>query len=63
MKQIVQGMSTVLSCPLTIKLRRGYYDGGDVAHDILPHVLGSGRCHAARSLSAAAAQPPPPLLI
>ena len=28
----------MLSCPLTIKVRRGYYDGQDIAHDLLPHV-------------------------
>lgn len=36
MEQIVRGMSRTLTCPLTIKVRRGYCDGGDVAHLYLP---------------------------
>ena len=28
----------MLSCPLTVKLRRGYNDGADVAHTILPQL-------------------------
>ena len=42
LKQIVQGMSSVLTCPLTIKVRKGYYDNEDVAHSFLPEVLSWG---------------------
>jgi len=60
-KQVVQGMSTILSCPLTVKLRRGYYDGSDVAHTILPHMASWGA--AAATLHGRSRQqryPPPP---
>ena len=38
MEQVVRGVSTMLSCPLTVKVRRGYNDGQDIAHQILPCV-------------------------
>lgn len=38
MEQIVRSMSSVLSCPLTIKVRKGYHDNQDCAHNILPQV-------------------------
>ncbi|GAB4813299.1 hypothetical protein N2152v2_000345 [Parachlorella kessleri] len=36
MEQIVRSMSSILSCPLTFKMRKGYHDGQDVAHTIIP---------------------------
>jgi tRNA-dihydrouridine synthase len=38
MRDIVLGMSSILSSPLTLKMRRGYHDGSDVAHELLPKV-------------------------
>ncbi|GMH37969.1 hypothetical protein BSKO_05853 [Bryopsis sp. KO-2023] len=37
-EQILKGMSRVLSCPLTIKIRKGYRDRHDIAHTFLPKV-------------------------
>ena len=38
-KEIVQSMSRVLSCPLTVKIRKGFHDNQDNAHrDIVPHL-------------------------
>lgn len=31
-EEILKGMSRVLSCPLTIKIRKGYEDSNDVSH-------------------------------
>ncbi|DBA73292.1 TPA: hypothetical protein ACH3X1_011348 [Trebouxia sp. C0004] len=42
--QIVQGMSAVLSCPLTIKVRKGFNDNQDVTHTFLPEVRSWGAC-------------------
>ncbi|BDA49432.1 probable tRNA-dihydrouridine(47) synthase [NAD(P)(+)]-like [Coccomyxa sp. Obi] len=36
-QQITRSMSSILSCPLTIKVRKGYYDGNDNAHSWLPN--------------------------
>jgi tRNA-dihydrouridine synthase 3 len=38
MSEIVRGMSAMLSCPLTLKMRRGYNEGDDVAHKLVPQV-------------------------
>ena len=35
-EQVVRGMSSVLTCPLTVKLRKGYHDNKDMAHSLLP---------------------------
>ncbi|KAL3146827.1 hypothetical protein ABBQ38_014803 [Trebouxia sp. C0009 RCD-2024] len=37
-EQIVRSMSGVLSCPVTIKVRKGFMDNKDVAHTFLPSV-------------------------
>lgn len=42
MADIIKGMSSVLSCPITLKMRKGYHDGGDVAHEIIPQVASWG---------------------
>lgn len=39
---IVRCSSRTLSCPLTIKLRKGFYDGKDIAHELLPQAAASG---------------------
>jgi tRNA-dihydrouridine synthase 3 len=36
MEQIARSASSLLSCPLTLKTRTGYYDNKRVAHDIVP---------------------------
>ena len=38
----MRGMSARLSCPLTVKVRRGYNNGQDVAHALLPQVAAWG---------------------
>lgn len=42
MGEIIRGMSSILTCPLTLKMRKGYHDGSDVAHEIVPHLAGWG---------------------
>ncbi|CAD7703961.1 unnamed protein product [Ostreobium quekettii] len=42
MEDIVRGMSGVLSCPVTLKMRKGYHDGEDVVRSFLPSVAGWG---------------------
>lgn len=42
MADILRGMSSVLSCPITLKMRKGFHDGGDVAHEIIPQVASWG---------------------
>ena len=42
LKSIVQGMSSMLSCPLTIKIRKGYWDNAEVAHTFMPDVRSWG---------------------
>lgn len=42
LKSIVQGMSSVLTCPLTIKIRMGYFDNCQVAHQFVPEVQSWG---------------------
>jgi tRNA-dihydrouridine synthase 3 len=42
MKDIIQSMTSVLSCPLTLKMRKGYTDKQDIAHLLLPKVAGWG---------------------
>ena len=41
-ESIVRSMSAVLSCPLTIKVRKGFMDNKDVAHTFLPSVKAWG---------------------
>ena len=41
-EKIVRGMGSVLSCPLTIKVRKGFNDNQDVAHTFLPDVTSWG---------------------
>ncbi|KAI8114550.1 hypothetical protein M9434_002672 [Picochlorum sp. BPE23] len=36
LEQIVKGVSSVLSKPVTVKMRRGYHEGQDVAHTLIP---------------------------
>ena len=36
MEQIVRASAPLLSCPLTLKTRMGYYDNKKVAHEIIP---------------------------
>lgn len=38
MEQIIRGMTSVLSCPLTLKMRKGYSDKEDIAHTLVPRV-------------------------
>ncbi|EFN53612.1 hypothetical protein CHLNCDRAFT_25754 [Chlorella variabilis] len=42
MQAIVRGMSSVLSCPVTFKSRKGYHDGQDMAHTLIPQAAGWG---------------------
>ena len=42
MEEIVRACSSVLSRPLTIKMRKGYFDDGDNAHTLLPHAASWG---------------------
>ncbi|KAH7621338.1 hypothetical protein Ndes2526B_g03677 [Nannochloris sp. 'desiccata'] len=37
-KNIIQSMTSILSCPLTLKMRKGYTDKQDIAHLLLPKV-------------------------
>lgn len=41
-EKIVRSMSSILSCPLTIKLRKGYLDDHDVAHNFVREVQSWG---------------------
>lgn len=36
MEEIVRSVSTVLDCPLTVKMRKGYNVGADIAHELIP---------------------------
>ena len=36
LESIVRGISSVLTCPVTVKMRRGFNDGEDLAHEIIP---------------------------
>ena len=38
LEEIVRGVSSVLSCPMTIKMRRGFHEGEDLAHKLIPTV-------------------------
>jgi len=38
MKNIIQSMTSILSCPLTLKMRKGFTDKQDIAHLLLPKV-------------------------
>jgi len=38
MKDIIQSMTSVLRCPLTLKMRKGFTDKQDIAHVLLPQV-------------------------
>ena len=38
LEQIVRSMTAVLSCPVTIKMRRGFDDGNDLAHKLVPRL-------------------------
>lgn len=38
MADIIKGMSSILTCPLTLKMRKGYMDGNDIAHTLVPKV-------------------------
>ena len=31
-------MTSVLSCPLTLKMRKGYHEKQDIAHELIPQV-------------------------
>lgn len=42
LERIVKGISSVLTCPVTIKMRRGFNDGDDLAHKIIPKLSGWG---------------------
>jgi tRNA-dihydrouridine synthase 3 len=42
LEAIVRSMSSVLSCPLTFKMRKGYHDGQDIAHTLVPQAAGWG---------------------
>ena len=46
LEKIIRGISSVLTCPITIKMRRGFDDGHDVAHTLIPK-LGSWGASAA----------------
>lgn len=37
-EEIVRSMSTMLTCPLTLKMRKGFFDNQDVAHTLVPKV-------------------------
>lgn len=41
-EEIVCGVSSVLNCPLTIKMRKGFSEGEDIAHTFIPKVAGWG---------------------
>ncbi|KAK9832704.1 hypothetical protein WJX81_002201 [Elliptochloris bilobata] len=41
-EQIVRSVSSVLSCPLTFKVRKGYNDGADIVHTWLPRAASWG---------------------
>jgi len=41
-KEIASSMSRVMSAPLTLKTRKGYYDDNDVAHTFIPEVRSWG---------------------
>jgi len=41
-EQITRSVSPLLGCPLTVKLRMGYYDKELTAHDIIPKLRGWG---------------------
>ena len=41
-ENIVRGMHSVLTCPVTIKVRKGFQDNQDVAHTFLPQVSSWG---------------------
>lgn len=36
LEMIVRGMTSVLACPVTIKMRRGFNEGEDLAHKLIP---------------------------
>jgi tRNA-dihydrouridine synthase 3 len=38
LEQIVRGISSVLTCPVTIKMRRGFNEGHDTAHTLVPRL-------------------------
>jgi len=42
LENIVRGISSVLTCPVTVKMRRGFNDGEDLAHKIIPLLRGWG---------------------
>lgn len=42
MEQIVRASAPLLSCPLTLKTRMGYYDSKRVAHELIPKMRGWG---------------------
>jgi tRNA-dihydrouridine synthase 3 len=39
MKQIIKGMSRMLSCPLSVKLRTGVSTGKNIAHKLIPNLF------------------------
>ncbi len=42
MEEVVRSMSSVLSVPLTVKLRKAYYDHTPLAHGFMPQLAGWG---------------------
>jgi tRNA-dihydrouridine synthase 3 len=40
--RIVTGMSTILNCPLTVKIRTGIFDNKNVAHQLIPRLQKAG---------------------
>ncbi|GAX79261.1 hypothetical protein CEUSTIGMA_g6701.t1 [Chlamydomonas eustigma] len=41
-EEIARAMSRSMDCPLTLKTRKGYYDGNDMAHTFIPQVRSWG---------------------
>lgn len=38
LEEIVRGMTSILTCPVTIKMRKGFDDGHDLAHKLIPRL-------------------------
>lgn len=41
-QSVVRTMSTLLSCPLTVKMRTGYDNNKPIAHNLIPKLAGWG---------------------
>lgn len=42
LEHIIKAISSVSNCPITVKMRRGFNDGDDLAHKIIPSLKGWG---------------------